>query len=91
MNEEQELNKDIINNVTINAQDVLDRLKEVREELKRDLELNRKLFNDMIHANKFDRSVAATYIKTIHNLIDTIGLLNDIKIRPVDKDSAEKK
>lgn len=91
MNEEQKLNKDIIDNVTVNAQDVLDRLKEVREELKKDLELNRKLFNDLIHADKFERSVAATYIKTIHNLIDTINLLNDIKIRPVDKDSIEKK
>jgi hypothetical protein len=86
--EDKQLNKDIIDNVTVNADEVLDRLGEIRNVLKQDLADNQKFFNNEIHKEKFDREVAAIYIKTIHNLIDTINMLGKIKIRP---DSAKSK
>tara|TARA_R100000458_G_C8271869_1_gene246644 strand:+ start:2313 stop:2603 length:291 start_codon:yes stop_codon:yes gene_type:complete len=80
--EDKQLDKDIINNVTVNATEVINRLSEIKKVLKEDLQTNQKLFNDAIHSDKFDRDVGAIYIKTIHNLIDTIKMLGEIKIRP---------
>ena len=81
----QKMMKEEINKWTISAQEVLGRMTETKDRLVQDLNLNQKLWNDLLHDKKWNQEtveLSCQYIKAINSLIDTINKINGIKLAP---------
>ena len=75
----------INNEINKHHKTVLERLTQTRESLKKDLDYNQKLWNDLLQSNDWDdkaKEMSCQYIKKICVLIDAINKLNQIKIAP---------
>lgn len=67
----------------------IERLSDTRESLKKDLDYNQKLWNDLLQSGDWNEKtiqMSCVYIKEICTLIDAINKLNQIKIAPDKKD-----
>ncbi len=62
--------------------DILNRMNLMIKKLKKDLEDNQVLFNNEIHKENFDCSIAVAYIHQMNNILNSIESISNLKLIP---------